>query len=82
MPTKSFFTAQKPPTSMRPFEKLTVGSFSTLSPYGPCIYGVMSPAPGVQSGHYLGDATAPVVKVTWYTPDVLTLMEYWRILNV
>lgn len=55
---------------------------STASPYGPCIYGVMRPAPGVQSGHYLGDAPAPVVKVIWYTPDVLTLDEYWRILNV
>jgi len=42
----------------------------------------MRPASGVQSGHYLGDATAPVVKVTGNTPDVLTLLEYWKILNV
>lgn len=48
---------------------------SAATPYGSCIYGAMRPAPGVQSGHYLRDAAAPVVKVTWYTPD-------WRIANV
>lgn len=55
---------------------------STESPYGLCIYEVMRLAPGVQSGHYLGDATAPVVKVTRSTPDILTLYQNWRILNV
>lgn len=63
----SFFPQHKSRLQVCVHLKSDCRQLSTASPYGPCIYGVMRPAPGVHSGHYLGDAAAPVVKVTWYT---------------
>lgn len=74
MPTKSFiFPQHKSFLQVCVYLKSYCLQLSTASPYGPCIYEVMRPAPGVQSSHYLGDATALVVKVTRSTLNVLTL---------
>lgn len=78
----SFFFSTKASYKYASDLKSDCRQLSTESPYGLCIYEVMRLAPGVQSGHYLGDATAPVVKVTRSTPDILTLYQNWRILNV